>query len=566
MATTINTLYPPQVETFMPSFCYNESAKVWFKISSYDEDKINSIKYIHVSMVDQRNNTSVFAGQDSNDVTVYPQYYPIKFSDVTYDLSKKMYLLTIPPQLLKTAPYYNTGQYYKVQLRFDLTIDGDPTSFFKIEDDKVTADALGLASYTNSHLDEFSEWSTGTLLKPIFIPELSLNKFRTSEIVSITPSTDELIVGSLAFKDISGNELDEKTEWLSWYQIKISEDSYDSGKIYADTSNQINYRADFSTLKANNSYTMQIIYGTNNGYIEIKEYPIEVADYNDTTKFSYTLLENENTGTIILDITAPEENPPTDGSLIVRRSSHYSNFTKWDLIANYSVSSQFNKILVDNTVESMTGYRYQIQYITEQNVLYEPIRTKILHCDFYGGLFSDNEKTLNISFNFQPSNRTNAVNRTKIDTLGGRYPLFTQNSKLKYHTYNISGRISTEDNGELFLPKDKLFGNEYYNYRYNPSTTSPHTTECQTVKPNNDWLYEREYRDVVEEWLNNGKPKLFRSMTEGNIIVMLDGVSMTPDAVLGRRLYDFSATMYEIGDGKDINSLISFGLFNEINE
>jgi hypothetical protein len=47
---------------------------------------------------------------------------------------------------------------------------------------------------------------------------------------------------------------------------------------------------------------------------------------------------------------------------------------------------------------------------------------------------------------------------------------------------------------------------------------------------------------------------------------MLDGISMTPDAVLGRRLYDFSATMYEIGDGRDINSLISFGLFNEINE
>jgi len=55
-------------------------------------------------------------------------------------------------------------------------------------------------------------------------------------------------------------------------------------------------------------------------------------------------------------------------------------------------------------------------------------------------------------------------------------------------------------------------------------------------------------------------------MTEGNMIVMLDGVSLTPDMTLGRRLYDFSATMYEIGDGKDVNSIASFGLFDIIDE
>jgi len=55
-------------------------------------------------------------------------------------------------------------------------------------------------------------------------------------------------------------------------------------------------------------------------------------------------------------------------------------------------------------------------------------------------------------------------------------------------------------------------------------------------------------------------------MTEGNMIVMLDTISMTPDTVLGRRLYDFNATMYEIGNGKDINSIASFGLFDVIDE
>jgi hypothetical protein len=117
----------------------------------------------------------------------------------------------------------------------------------------------------------------------------------------------------------------------------------------------------------------------------------------------------------------------------------------------------------------MVGYRYQLQHING-NAIYAPKYIEvndIIHCDFYGALLSDKDNMLKISFNFELSNRTNAVNRTKTDTLGGQYPIFTQNSKLKYHTYSISGRISSEDDGEFFLPKEEVFGNEYYNYRYN---------------------------------------------------------------------------------------------------
>ena len=81
MATVLNTIYPPQVSTFMPSFKYNESAEIWFGISSYNSDLISSIKFIHVSMVDQRNNQNVFAGVNGT-ATVHPQFYPIDFDDV----------------------------------------------------------------------------------------------------------------------------------------------------------------------------------------------------------------------------------------------------------------------------------------------------------------------------------------------------------------------------------------------------------------------------------------------------------------------------------------------------
>lgn len=587
MATTLNTIYPPQVDTFMPSFLYNESAKIWFNVSSYNEDKIGLIEYIHVSMVDQRNNENVFAGT-SNGTTVYPQYYPINFigeknnnndldNKMGYDPDKKMYWLVIPPQILKTN-LYNFNQYYKIQLRFDLTTSENPTDFFKIENDNITANALGLALYTSTNQDNFSEWSTGTLIKPILIPKLSIQKFKTNERVEINPSTNIKIAGNINFYKIGDtNPYKNNTEELSWYQIEILNNEktnkiFNSNKIYTNSNNGLNYLIDMSQLIPESNYQMRIIYETSHGYHEEIDYPIRIKDYDSsTTTLRYTLNKDEEKGTINLYM--EQSNLYTNSYIIIRRSSYYSNFMDWNLIAIYEASKLENGInFIDDTIESMVGYRYQLQIVSNSgDIVYRPLETEIIHCDFYGGLFSDKNKRLNISFDFQLSNVTNAMNRTKIDTLGGQYPLFTQNAKLKYHTYNITGRISTEDNGELFLPKEEVFGsisdeNSYYNYRYNPSVISPHTAECMTINPHQDWLYEREYRNAVEEWLNNGKPKLFRSMTEGNIIVMLDGITMTPDTVLGRRLYNFSATMYEIGNGKDINSIASFGLFDIVDE
>lgn len=59
---------------------------------------------------------------------------------------------------------------------------------------------------------------------------------------------------------------------------------------------------------------------------------------------------------------------------------------------------------------------------------------------------------------------------------------------------------------------------------------------------------ERNFKLEVLEWLTNGEPKLFRSPTEGNYLVRLLNVSLSPNDTLGRMLHTFSATAYEIGD------------------
>ena len=59
---------------------------------------------------------------------------------------------------------------------------------------------------------------------------------------------------------------------------------------------------------------------------------------------------------------------------------------------------------------------------------------------------------------------------------------------------------------------------------------------------------ERRMKLAVLDWLTDGKPKLFRSPSEGNYQVRLMNVSLTPDDKLSRMIHTFSATCYEVGD------------------
>ena len=59
---------------------------------------------------------------------------------------------------------------------------------------------------------------------------------------------------------------------------------------------------------------------------------------------------------------------------------------------------------------------------------------------------------------------------------------------------------------------------------------------------------ERKFRDLVMSWLSDGKPKLFRSETEGNMIVMVSAPSFTPFDKTSRMVYSMSCTLTEIAD------------------
>jgi hypothetical protein len=77
-----------------------------------------------------------------------------------------------------------------------------------------------------------------------------------------------------------------------------------------------------------------------------------------------------------------------------------------------------------------------------------------------------------------------------------------------------------------------------------------------------NYTAERKFKLAVLEWLTDGKPKLFRSPSEGNYVVRLMNTSLSPNDTLGRMIHSFSCTGYECA-AADIESLQASGLVRQ---
>ena len=150
-------------------------------------------------------------------------------------------------------------------------------------------------------------------------------------------------------------------------------------------------------------------------------------------------------------------------------------------------------------------------------------------------VLSDAGHVLKISYNPKISSFKTTIQEQKIDTIGGRFPFFVRNGNLKYKEFPIGGLLSFQMDDQFLFNSD--LAKEVDNI----------TTAAQM------FAVERKFKLAVQDWLMNGQPKLFRSPTEGNYIVRLMNVSLSPEDKLSRMLHSFSATAYEIAEYNDEN-------------
>lgn len=590
MPTVVNTLFPPVINSFMPAFVNTTDAVVYFSISPFNSS--SDIQHVHISVTNQLNNENALANASG-----------ILFSDLKYDTKKGLYYVTIP--IAKMAGQkFNINQYYKVQLRFDAcnwnNIDGADVPGYDSDAGPVVEEKK-VNNYLLSYQQYFSEWSSVCLIRPILRPIIRIKTFEQYTGTGKQTFNKGIIpiVGSMYFGDNSHVE----TETMQSYQINVLDAENNillaSPTIYTGDNvdpNDINYKIDLQkiTIDAANELILEVIGTTKNQYKVTKTYEFQLEEYiDDDANFKPEFdiqMDNEN-GIAHLHITnASEKN--LFGTIYIKRSSSLDQFKSIENIYAAKIAGDLNIKIDDNTVSSLVWYKYYAQFENSAGGFTPVQSSQVFLPDFYDAIISRGDKQYNIKYNYSVSNLKPVVNRAKIDTLGGRYPKFAENAILNYKQFSIQGLISAEsDVHQKFLKKKNVYSGNmesfYANYKKNQGLKElvrndvpdwqknsvnqyPQTPMLGTVESNyltttqNDWMWEREFREELLKWLNDGEPKLYRSMAEGSMVVMLTDVNLTPAANTARFIWNFTATVYEIAEADSLESLDALGIYEII--
>ena len=264
------------------------------------------------------------------------------------------------------------------------------------------------------------------------------------------------------------------------------------------------------------------------------------------------------------------------------RSTHKTNFCYWEILGTINFGKEKISWL-DITAESGVWYKYKIISDPEEMLYYTGESNPVL-LDLDSIFLSDENTQFLVSLNEDVSSFKYVVSESVTNTLGSKFPFVRRNAETKYRQFNLGGIISfladenynafeayedscfrdensflsgeglypgpmeSEDgNRGVVLFKDALFLTKQQAFQ---DAVNLYNTYSQINGYENfeDSIFERAFRDQAMEFLTNGKPKLFRSTTEGNILIMLTNVSFTPNKQLGRRIYSFTATATEIAE------------------
>ena len=521
----IMNLYPPQMPTYQDAFLATETCRIYFSLSIYNSfNEIN--KNAQVTVSNQQTNKSVLAQAK------YPN--EIKLCEVKRDAARAsdQYYIEILPADLENG--FEINQYYKVQIRFTSSTAPEPPS------------NAGIDKWLVDNKELFSEWSTICLIRAISQPSLQLVNFPDEGDVIFSNSNVD-IVGSLVFED--ENESDQ----LSNYQIKLynNEDTsnpelvLDSGIIYTNSSqnsNQLNYTLDY-LLEPGTAYLLTISIETRNYYFQTFDYTLLIVQATDNPLNANIIAENDaEMGSIKVSIAATEFQNFT-GSVIIRRTSSKSNFNIWEDVYErvYNVEDNINFVWYDITVQSGVWYKYAAQKklgagsrgaVTEME---EPVLA------YFEDMFLiANNQQVRIRYNQQVSSMRQNIAEARTETLGAQYPYIRRNGYINYRSLSISGLITFfNDYNDTFTSKDELYGDA-------ASPLYAAYNETQNITDFNDYVHEREFREKIIQFLYADNIKLFKTLTEGNVLVKLMNVSLSPQQSLGRYLYSFSCEAYEI--------------------
>ena len=579
-------LYPPIVDSYMPAFlATSNNIKIYYRLSKFNAG--TDIKSVHISIVKQ--------GSGANIVNTNNSDGRYRATGIILNVSPQLegdnlYSVTISPSDLKNNAW-DVGWIYKVQLRLSAV--------------SITNSSENQAQWLVNNASNFSEWSTVCTLTAIGPINYKMKFNILTEAGNEPINTKNEKNGGRPFNPEAINELNisstlsvfgtfiEPGDVIYSYQFILYDVNNtivdDSGEKYLNKNqiDNLSFQYTFKTeLKNKEQYYLAFKFTTRNKFIggfynfdsekeidtrysficnqtNIGETPCRlIAVENDTmgllSDISSVSLE-EDEGRIALKFYSPN-NRLYSGNLCIRRSDSKTNFTEWEDIYICPVKQSYiNSIPVfyDYTIESGIYYKYGVQEISP----YDDSRTKLEILSYpimrnfnYSFILGKNGKQLKLMFDNTMTNFKYQIADSRSDAIGNKYTNITRNAATYYRTFPINGLISFwMDDNNLFCNKSEIYKYEDIIELYNSYNSRNNIVQY-------DYIYEREFRNQVLDFLQDGEIKLFKSPTEGNIIIRLMDVNCIPNQSLGRMIYSFTSNAFEM-DAPTMENYLKYGFY-----
>lgn len=542
-------LFPPFMPSKQDGFVINTAGRIYFNLSPLNS--IEQVEHLQLAIYRQDNNRNLLEGRTYSNVNICLNtrnnilYY--KKNEIKFSASKQMYYVNIP---VDSTSFIPAGLIAKLQIRLG-------TQVLKFENGKVYDNSTGLemdAVWNNTQINvlQMSEWSTISLVKALSPFSSYIQNFSTSQ-SNIINTTVYTFVGMTDLYNSNSTETIKSTQFILF--DSEGRELEDSGVIIQPSSQKLyNYHTFNYVFESNILYKVLFEVVTSSGYTqsimydfsaEISQEGISYSISFNNNIFGMSSAELELNKTMVRLIVTDEsyinENDKPN-TYLIRRASSRDNFESWIDLAELRCATDTSKLYAtynDVTVESGITYRYTVQpkMLNTSRLRISPY-IEITPVYENTWLLGQNNTYLSIGYNLALSNYKTTVKEAKIETIGSQFPFFVRNGNVKYREFSLSGLMCKEMDA---------------------------TNSLEVGEYANRHIQERMFRDSLHELLLDGKPKLFKSETEGLILVYLSNISLTPNQVLGRMLYDFSCTATEIGS-VTIDNLVEAELIKFLQE
>lgn len=446
----------------------------------------------------------------------------------------------------------NIGQYYKIQLAYvyDITSEGDRNSnvgyYSTVGISKysceptVTIEGLDSSS-SNAHQYSYIGYYAQTMdVDGVTYPADTAEKVYYYKFV--LENSIEGILDDTGWLVHNNSDNTTNTEYTSIDKYEYLSELPDTGitqiTYYVQTNNKIEKASDSYTITnattTGPSTRFNCVLNFDNGYVDI----VNIDDLSEGYE---------------------------DSTYVMRR---LKNSSKRDKVGILKLGEDDKYHFRDFTFEQNETYVQEFWgQINDQYAVYE--NSYEITADFEDAFLYDGERQLKIRYNSNVSAIHETIYEAKTDTLGSKFAYFSRNGNVRYRDFQLSGTITFQmDEEQLFSiygvaaqptrDRTQTPAAEENPYLEKLRATGYSYTPTDLVKEN--FWQERKFREEVLAWLNNGQYKLFRSPTEGILLVRLMNVNMTPlSSGISRMVYNFSCQVYEAAE-HDYQTLIKQGI------